>query len=493
MTIDLDNLPDICTTDNQLCSFFCMFGEYLLDFQEIREDNNYFKPRSINDLSNSYCKIDCFNILCFEERLKKYQRIRLANFFKRDHLIKKLENSPKNTNKKQISRLLIEHLVEDVKQPITHFLLCYLSGLYRLSVVAGHHASSPDDTLELEKNIRVNLCEDDAKFFIEIESPQNLHFSDKHVNPSPVIPTVIESFKVKVPDYVKIYIAPEEQIGFKGIQYGNINFLPITQNDETNCFRLDGCQIGKSGEQIFIGRQCNEVSEINNLFIQNANEEPINLACHNLHNTSLTFDKANIKLHCENCTFDTIKWRKCQFQQVPYFDENSYVQYSSDIDNPSVNNFKNIDGGELEYVRLTHFFSRSGAYIQAHKFHRHYLLAKASKDSSKLKYLIYVYDWMNKCGTSISASIAHLICVFLWMIIIFWIGSDFQTGIYNAAGYVSDALHQLTPLMHVHHKPNTTLQNQPFSQIALYCLTILSYILIFLTALTIRKYLRIRE
>ncbi|API86095.1 hypothetical protein [Francisella uliginis] len=251
-----------------------------------------------------------------------------------------------------------------------------------------------------------------------------------------------------------------------------------------------------------------------------------NLLINNSKNISLDINRICKKIDARKTVFDNFRLSNLKkIEEIPYFDDKSSVKHSVNIDKPTFNNLLKVkQGGSLEFSRLAEFFNRNNAYMEAQQLHRHYLLAKAKeslKEESKednsdkenkpcfckkwtgLSGLINIYDFINGCGTSLLKPFIGILYCWLFTYLIFLsssiklVMSAKSTGVIAYSSYsvlfsIKQAFLVTVPLLATIHKPETVILNG-VSQIFIYFLMIVSYLLVFLMALQIRKLLRLKE
>ncbi|MBK2075188.1 hypothetical protein IB671_05040 [Francisella orientalis] len=212
------------------------------------------------------------------------------------------------------------------------------------------------------------------------------------------------------------------------------------------------------------------------------------------------------KLILNNLEIDKLNIINSRFKSLPNFDDKSSIKNSVDIDKKSFDNLLNIEkAGSLEFSRLAEFFNRNNAYMEAQPLHRHYLLEKAKESKNYgLKFWVWFYSLVNGCGTSLLKPFIGVLYCWLFTYLIFLslsiklVMSVKSTGVIVYSSYsvlfsIKQALLVTVPLLATIHKPEIEMLDNGLLQIFVNFLMIVSYLLVFLMALQIRKLLRLKD
>lgn len=476
-----DNLPSICKADQDI--------EILLD--DIFKLNIY--PNKYSD--SKYC--DLFQ-LKDENNNIVIDTIADIRKFKTD-IYNTLTNLHNNADKKDIAKVFKEVLKTDNNG--LGEILIYLSGLWKLTI----YDFESNHVLWNSFSSRVKLSELN-NYFIEL-SRTDLHTSftihtGKHCYIEPIV------FSPEISEITFDSQNSDDPTHFSKIKFRDIELLPceINQNsiewwdDEKQSFNLESFTL-KTDDK---GNISTVGSDFENFQMKVSNtDKSVKLksnSCYLLLKGSIS------KLNIYECNFTKLDFQNCEFTNIPNFDDKTSIKHSVDIDKATFDNLRNIkEAGSLEFSRLAEFFNRNSAYIEAQQLHRHYLLAKAKESKSKgLKIWVGLYDLINGCGTSLWKPFIGILYCWLFTYLIFLsssiklVMSVKSTGVIVYSSYsvlfsIKQALLVTVPLLATIHKPEIEMLDNGLLQIFVYFLMIVSYLLVFLMALQIRKLLKLKD
>ncbi|MCF6777652.1 hypothetical protein L3V83_13865 [Thiotrichales bacterium 19X7-9] len=234
--------------------------------------------------------------------------------------------------------------------------------------------------------------------------------------------------------------------------------------------------------------------------------------CRCTNSQNITLHLSNSKIACiglQNTELKKLVFKNVEFENIPDIDHTSKITSSTDIDKSSFDNLLKIDknkAGPLDFSRLAEFFNRSNAYIEAQQLHRHYLKSKKNESSSKgFKFLVFLYNLVNGCGSTIKRPVSLLLVLFILVLIIDTLFYKTEVLMIDRSSleiysyydfHFLKALQQailtiITPLSFIHTPNYSTLPI--LLQIFMYFVSLISTLLFFLIALQIRKLLRLKD
>ncbi|MCF6775873.1 hypothetical protein L3V83_04700 [Thiotrichales bacterium 19X7-9] len=451
--------------DNEVLNFLESVHDQYLDYPELHNILTYiFCGRIPNDNFN----------VSSDKELKSLCDT-LKNLFISDKTqIKKLINSTNNPNLNSIKNIIEEILkyINDSKTKYT--ILKYLSGL---SLFKFHCLTEGYN----ERDIHFSLSQE-PDYLIKVSTEKNISYS---VVIDPI--STFNSITIKPIHFCNmrmLTITPSCRHSMKFLRL-KLHSYELIPNKSKNHFVISSLRTVEAKHEVVVS----SISEKENdnytdckLILSNSSKSHI--TCLNLFSLALECIQIKTNLKFTNCTFSSIKWKNCNFNKIPYFDNQCRVNQFVDIDPPSI---KSLAGEPLEYSNLTSFFSKNGAYLEAQQLHQKFLLAKANRSNidKQFKYLVKLYDEINSCGTNILKPIRWWLFIYIINVLLVFLSFNFWCS-------VKQVTLILIPALTIIEKTRISLLPW-YTQLCLYISMILSYILLFLIALTIRKKLKLRE
>lgn len=500
-----DDLPNICSEDRELITFF---GHLYFGIKEFSLD-----LKILDECSKEY--------LCsYAKDFLQNEKITSACF--KEDLIEILKQKAKSLTKKQVVRIILENIIPEYSK-LKQNLILYFGRLYALKITPLVLGSD----CETCKNYEVSLCDDNAGNFLSIsfiEELENHNFDGIRFSPKDN-PTnsVIAIEELEVNGFRKVDFQIDEsnkdshKICFKQV---GIDSLVLSSVEKSKYFEITKADYYKQtmildSEKQYIDIYC-QINCGGDINIKKDTKDRYTFSRSKYKSIDCENFKGSLKFN--NCNLSRLRWKNCNFAEVPSFDDESSIKLAVYIDESTLRNMDG-KGSSLDFLNLAEFLNRNKAYIEAQSLHRFYLLSKREeyleeqnkKDNNKLKkwckdnfnryLLVKIYDSINSCGNNLLKPVCLTLCSWLFVYLIFLFStcfiiidcSDFKTYLFFHVLYsIKQATLVIVPLLATIEKPQISCLNL-YPQILVYLLMIFSYLLFFLMALQIRKFLKLKD
>ncbi|MED7820231.1 MULTISPECIES: hypothetical protein [unclassified Francisella] len=435
-------------------------------------------------LLNDYVIVGDFDYLnCREnyfitEYVEEYLQKLLISDVKLDELsgqlFNKLKEDPSASKKKVVCNILEVFNYIDRQD-----LLIFFSGLYRVNL-------NYDRGL-----IKLELCDDCSNSFIEVKGNYANWQSAAFLLPSEFIleldsrVAIVEKMHLKGVTHFKVGNSVNNtdhsiNLVVKRIQFESINIY--RRSGSITWFQNIEAYI--NGRIIYI-----KSSTLPNIsFENNSNTQEYALVFEDSTIEEIDFNKNIRRIEFKNTKIEKLTCEDQLFISLPKFDNKSGVGRSVKLHPKSFDKLlKSKRAGSIEFSCLAEFFNRNNAYMEAQQLHRHYLLSKAEESKNlSLKIWIWLYDFINGCGTS-------LLKPFLLLVLIFSLNCNINFYLVKITGVdvYYKAVDNILPFAVILIKDDS-ISNLGVV-LSLKIISILATLLWFLIALQIRKLLKLKD
>ena len=492
--IPWNSLPGICSQNVELKAFInFIVKDSLLYSQETSfpcylNFNDYIENSGICAYANQF-------LLSKEEKFKTV-------FDDSDKLIENLKELNGQASKKDVTKELLKLIKDDQTQQT---LLFYLSGLFRLKV---NSINPRNDTAYDKKYYEISLSDSENDAFVILTCTSSIFFrqylkislqpdhSDENKHDSNGVLETIELkgfYKVSI-DLKVDGIHNIVGIVLLGFIIDGVKFQP---DDKIKYFNLERLEYEKRDRYIKKGlcplhlfKMCGKSSSyIDVEFLENNKNNGKHYQFHGFQYYGFKCNKLNDVIGWYNCRITKINWTDCTFNDVPFFDEKSSIEDEVNIDQTTLSHLNSGNFDALELTRLAEFLNRNHAYMEAQELHRGYLKAKAQSENnnSVKKGLIYLYDIINSCGTS-------LVQPFVWLFLLFginWYLIRYAQPSPGTVNCIYEAIKNTFPFLKIYGSKEQTIDGG--IGLLLNITAALATLILFLIAIHIRKLLKLRE